>query len=69
MNTAGIHPGDLVLCDVRGARFHAYVKEHTDGGLAVRPIERGITYRQVTARQVIAHWRRSKQSRASDHTH
>jgi hypothetical protein len=69
MNTANIRVGDLVLCDVRGVRFHAYVKEHTDGGLAVRAIERGISFRQVTARQVIAHWRRSKQSRGSDHTH
>jgi hypothetical protein len=39
------------------------VQAREDRGLAVRPIERGISYRHVTARQVIAHWRRSKQSR------
>jgi hypothetical protein len=63
MNTTGIREGDLVLCSVRGVRFHAYVQAREDRGLAVRPIERGISYRHVTARQAIAHWRRSKQSR------
>jgi hypothetical protein len=63
MNITGIREGDLVLCDVRGARFHAYVQARDERGLAVRPIERGISYRHVTARQVIAYWRRSEQSR------
>ena len=52
-----------MLCDVRGTRFHAYVQARENRGLAVRTIERGISYRHVTARQVVAHWRRSKQSR------
>jgi hypothetical protein len=60
MNITGIREGDLVLCDVRGVRFHAYVQAREDHGLDVRPIERGISYRHVTAHQVIAHWRRSK---------
>lgn len=64
MNITGIREGDLALCDVRGVRFHAYVQAREDRGLIVHPIERGITYRHVTVRQVIAHWRRSKQSRA-----
>jgi hypothetical protein len=52
-----------VQCDVKGRRFYALVTEHTPRGLAVQPITNGITYRHVTARQVVAHYRRSKQSK------
>lgn len=63
MKLHGIKPGDLVLCDVRGSRFHARVGcRPVDGGLTVQPIERHITTRTVTARQVLAHWRRSARS-------
>lgn len=64
MTLSGIRPGDVVRCDVRGVTFHAIVEvEPVDGGLSVRPIERGVSYRRVTARQVVAHWRRSARSR------
>lgn len=62
MNTAGIRPEDLVLCDVNGRRFHAYVQERVERRFVVRPIERGINYHRVTAQQILKHWRLSKQS-------
>lgn len=64
MNVSGIRPGDIIECDVRGARFHALVDVRpVERGVAIRPLARNVTWREVTARQVVAHWRRSKQSR------
>lgn len=68
MNLARVCPEDIVLCDVRGDQFYAVVAEHdrkagspplTIASLTGRPIP---AY-HVTARQVVAHWRKSKQSR------
>jgi hypothetical protein len=62
MRLAGVRAGDLVLCDVRGARFHAEVTACDENGLAVRPLQRAITYRHVRSRQAIAHWRKAGRS-------
>jgi hypothetical protein len=62
MNLGPIKEGDLVLVDKRGARFHAYVLERRPGELRVRAIERNTTWCAATAREVIAHWRKSKGS-------
>jgi hypothetical protein len=68
MNLASVCPEDIVLCDVRGDRFYALVREHdrqagraplTIASLTGRPIP---AY-HVTARQVVGHWRKSKASR------
>jgi hypothetical protein len=61
MKVAGIKTGDLVLLDVRGARFHAEVTGRDENGLTVLPLQRAITYRHVRSRQVIAHWRKAAQ--------
>lgn len=63
MNLSAIREGDLVLVDKRGAQFHAYVLERRPGELRVRAIERNTTWRAASAREVIAHWRKSKASR------
>lgn len=66
MNLTSVRTGDIVRCDVRGDRFYATVEDARQRGvlaidsLTGRPIP---TY-HVTARQVVAHWRKSKQSRA-----
>lgn len=59
----GIAPGDIVLVDKRGRRFHAEVValDQGDSGrfeLEVRPIERGITWRTASVREVIGVWRK-----------
>lgn len=60
MNLAGIKAGDIIKADVKGRVFHAVVAGAPDvDGLPVDPIQRGVTYRTVTAHQVTDHWRRT----------
>ena len=59
----GIAPGDIVLVDKKGRRFHAEViaLDQAETGrfeLEVRPIERGITWRTASVREVVAVWRK-----------
>jgi hypothetical protein len=59
----GIAPGDIVLVDKKGRRFHAEVVALDQGEsgryeLEVRPIERGITWRTASVREVIGVWRK-----------
>ena len=59
MRLQGIRAGDLVLCDVKGRRFHAEVTTSPTGAeLEIRPLLRAITYRRVSARAVKEHWRK-----------
>lgn len=64
MTLTSVREDDIVQCDVQGRVFYALVREKNRDGLRVFPITTGITYRNVTAKQVIAHFRRSKQSLA-----
>ena len=64
MRLDGIDPGDIVRVSVRGRMFHAVVRGAMTGGLQVDPIERGITYRQVKARDVLEHWGKRRRPRA-----
>lgn len=60
MRLQGIRAGDLVLCDVKGRRFHAEVTTSPTGAeLEILPLPRGITYRRVSARSVKEHWRKA----------
>lgn len=45
--------GTLVTCNVRGRVFTAKVESRTPTGVRVDP-PKGITYREITARQVTA---------------
>lgn len=64
MRLDAIAPGDIVRLSVRGRMFHAVVRGTVPGGLQVEPIERGISYRQVGARDVIEHWAKRGRPRA-----
>ena len=60
MRLQSIRAGDLVLCDVKGRRFHAEVTATPTGPeLEVKPLLRGITYRRVSSRSVREHWRKA----------
>jgi hypothetical protein len=61
MTTQGIKPGDIVKCDIRGQLFYAMVITKGDT-LEVEPLDRRITFRNVTARQVVGHYRKAKKS-------
>jgi hypothetical protein len=61
----GIGPGDIVEVDKKGRRFHAVVSklDQQDSGrfeLEVRPLERGITFRTASVREVVGVWRKSR---------
>lgn len=63
MTLGSIYAGDIVQIDKKGRRFLALVegtqdRERKTGELAIRPVDRGITYRSASAREVIKHWRR-----------
>lgn len=64
MTIASVKPGDLVLADVRGERFYAAVEQKAGRELEVRTL---IQHRPriLTARQVVAHWRRAGSRRAA----
>jgi hypothetical protein len=64
MRTRGIDPGDLVLVNKRGRLFHARVRAvDPSGRLRVEPIERNVSYREASAREVADHWRHAGRPR------
>lgn len=70
MRLASVKPGDLVLVDLRGDRFHAMVSGPGErkGELEVKPLNVKNGYiRFVTARHVIDHWRHTRTTRARTH--
>jgi hypothetical protein len=57
MRTHAIETSDIVKVSERGRLFHAVVRGRGPGGrLLVEPIERGISHRQVGAREIVDHW-------------
>jgi hypothetical protein len=64
MRTRAIAPGDLVLVNKRGRLFHARVLGTSAGGLSVEPLDRRISWRQATAREVIDHWTHARRDGA-----
>lgn len=54
-------PGDIVLAEVKGRRAYALVSEKHGREIDILPInDRTFTWRTVTGRQVIGHWRKSR---------
>ena len=67
MRTRGIEPGDLVLVNKRGRLFHARVRAVDPTGVfRLDPIERNISYREATAREIADHWRHAGRPRDDD---
>ena len=61
----GIAPGDIVLVDKKGRRFHALVTEldQQESGrfeLNLRPLDSRISYRTATVREVLEVWRKAR---------
>jgi hypothetical protein len=60
-----IGPGDIVEVDKKGRRFHAVVESLEQAGsgrfeLELEPLQRGVSYRRATVREVVGVWRRVK---------
>jgi hypothetical protein len=65
----GIAPGDIVLVDKKGRRFHAQVTEleQLESGrfeLVVRPLDSRISWRTASVREVVDVWRKARRAAA-----
>jgi hypothetical protein len=60
---ASVQPRDIVLVSKGGRRFHAHVRGIRDGVVEFTPIERGISYRHASAREVLEVWHRRRPRR------
>lgn len=57
MRLAPITPGDIVEVDKKGRRIHGLVLAvERDGTVRFEPLERGVSWRVATAREVVQHW-------------
>lgn len=64
LSSKGIAPGDIVEMDKKGRRFHAIVvsvdqRESGRFDLEFNPLQRGITHRTGTVREVLTVWRKT----------
>jgi hypothetical protein len=66
MRMRSIRPGDLVKVDKRGRVFYARVLAPVDGGLSLEPLDRRISWRQASAREVVDHWTHARPVRAAE---
>jgi hypothetical protein len=65
VTSKGIGPGDIVLVDKKGRKFHALVTEleQLESGrfeLVVRPLDSRISYRTASVREVLEVWRKRR---------
>lgn len=60
---ATIKPGDIVECDIKGRRGYALVTDKQGRSLSIKPLTPGFTWRNVTAYQIINHWRKTKNTK------
>ncbi len=59
MRLRDVGHGDIVLVNRRGRIFHALVRGQAQTGeLQLEPLDKRITYRSATAREVVSHWSR-----------
>jgi hypothetical protein len=58
-----IQPGDIVEVELRDRKAFCHVEGKGNGELQIRAITPGFTWRTCTARQVISHYRRTKNGR------
>ena len=70
MNLASLKAGDIVEIDKKGRRFFAIFKRRlgigaslAGGDLVIQPLQRGVSYRQATSREVVGVWHANKQTR------
>ena len=62
MNISNVKAGDIVKVDKRGQFFLAEVTDIGKGEILIQPEIKHVTYRTAKAREVVAHYRKSKQS-------
>jgi hypothetical protein len=60
--------GDIVEVERNGHRAYAVVEDKRKGEIDIRPITPGFTWRTATSRQVVNHWRKTKNTRRTGTT-
>ena len=65
MKLAALEAGDLVLVCKRGRRFHAKVVAISLGVVELEPIERGISSRHASVREIVDQWRHRRSGAAA----
>lgn len=60
-----IREDDLVEVDIQGRRAVCWVRGKEDRQLVLDPITPNFTWRRATGRQVVNHWRKTKNTRRS----
>jgi hypothetical protein len=63
---ASAQPGDILLVSKGGRRFHAHLVEIRRGVVRFEPIERGISSRHGSAREVLKLWHSQRARRGSE---
>ncbi len=64
MRVAPISPGDIVEVDKKGRRIHGLVLAvDRDGTVRFEPLQRGVSWRAATPREVVQHWTRAARRR------
>jgi hypothetical protein len=56
MQLASVRPDDIVRVNKKGHVFEAPVLGKPRGELEIEPIQRGLSYTNASAREVICHW-------------
>lgn len=57
MRTRRIASGDLVMVNRKGRIFYAKVTRLEQAGhVQIEPIDKRISYRSITAREIVEHW-------------
>lgn len=64
MTVHGCGVGDLVDVDKKGRRFVAVVEGRDELGWQVRPLDKRISYRSATSREVVGLYRKAAGSRS-----
>lgn len=59
MNLQSVREGDIVQVNKRGRLFLASVVEKERGKVKIDPLLDNINYFEASAREVVAHWRKS----------
>ena len=56
----------MVRINKRGHLFYALVRGVGPAGMAIEPLQRNVSHRQASAREVIDHWSHNVETRRAD---
>jgi hypothetical protein len=66
VRSRSINPGDIVRINKRGHLFYALVRGIGPAGMVIEPLQRNISHRQASARDVVDHWSHDVETRRAD---